>query len=71
MWKVWGDRCGQFGGLEVWILACVFDLQYAHPPQDTPSFCSQVLTSPDLVTYINDHFVCWGGDVQQPDAFQV
>ena len=41
------------------------------PPQDTPSFCSQVLCSPDLVTYINDHFVCWGGDVQQPDAFQV
>ena len=40
-------------------------------PQDTPEFCSRILTSPDLVSYVNDNFIAWGGDVQQSDAFQV
>ncbi|KAG2436792.1 hypothetical protein HXX76_006316 [Chlamydomonas incerta] len=44
---------------------------YLHSPEheDTDKFCRQVLTSPDVVDYINANFVSWGGDVSYSDAF--
>ncbi|GAX73327.1 hypothetical protein CEUSTIGMA_g781.t1 [Chlamydomonas eustigma] len=50
-----------------------FTLVYLHAPehQDTPNFCSNVLSSPELVSYVNDNFLCWGGNVQHSDAFQL
>lgn len=30
-----------------------------------------MLTHPELVTYINEHFVSWGGDVCYTDPFQL
>ncbi|KAG1676923.1 hypothetical protein FOA52_014799 [Chlamydomonas sp. UWO 241] len=50
-----------------------FVLAYLHSSehQDSDTFCSEVLTNPELVTYINEHFVSWGGDVRHTDAFQL
>jgi len=50
-----------------------FLMVYLHSPehQDTDKFCSDVLGSPELVTYANQHFVSWGGDVRYTDAYQL
>ncbi len=40
-------------------------------PQDTDAFCRGVLTSPDVVDYVNANFVSWAGDVTASDAFVV
>ncbi|KAI8474966.1 MAG: hypothetical protein J3K34DRAFT_456563 [Monoraphidium minutum] len=44
---------------------------YLHSPdhEDTDAFCRGVLCSPELLAYINEHFVAWGGDIRRPDAF--
>lgn len=39
--------------------------------QDTNSFCRDVICDPDVVQYVNDSFVSWGGDIRRPDAFMV
>jgi len=48
-----------------------FLLVYLHSPEheNTGTFVRSVLTSPDVVAYVNENFVSWGGDVRQPDAF--
>jgi FAS-associated factor 2 len=48
-----------------------FAFVYFHSPehQDTKHFCAEVLIAPDLVSYINEHFISWGGNVQFSDAF--
>jgi FAS-associated factor 2 len=38
--------------------------------QDTDQYCSDVLCHPDVVAYVNSHFVSWGGDVRFSDAYQ-
>lgn len=40
-------------------------------PQDTDRFCADVLCAPEMVSYANQNFVAWGGDVRYADAFQV
>lgn len=44
---------------------------YLHSPEheDTDAFCRGVLTSPDVVDYVNANFVSWAGDVTASDAF--
>eukprot|EP00775_Hariotina_reticulata_P005536 gene5536-5772_t len=44
---------------------------YLHSPEheNTGAYVRNVLTSPEVVEYVNEHFVSWGGDVRQPDAF--
>lgn len=44
---------------------------YLHAPQheDTDAFVSGVLCSREVVEYVSQQFVAWGGDVTQPDAF--
>ncbi|KAG2497590.1 hypothetical protein HYH03_004336 [Edaphochlamys debaryana] len=45
---------------------------YLHSPEheDTDAFCRTTLTHPDVVDYVNAHFVSWGGDVTaSSDAF--
>lgn len=46
---------------------------YLHSPehQDTDAYVRSVLCNPEVVEYVNSHFVCWGGNVQQPDAFNL
>lgn len=39
--------------------------------QDTARFCTEALCEPELVAFLNAHFVCWGGDVRSTDAFRV
>lgn len=48
-----------------------FLLVYVHSAEheDTDSFCREVLCSPDVVEYVNNTFVSWGGDVRKADAF--
>lgn len=48
-----------------------FLLVYLHSPehQNTATYVRSVLCNPELVEYVNSHFVCWGGNVQRPDAF--
>lgn len=38
--------------------------------QDTETFCRDTLCSPGLVEYVNQTFLCWGGDIQRSDAFR-
>jgi len=38
--------------------------------QDTARFCVDTLCEPELVAFLNSHFVCWGGDVRSSDAFR-
>lgn len=49
----------------------VFVYLHSHEHQDTDSFCSEVLCSPDVVSYVNENFVSWGGDVRFSDAFHI
>lgn len=46
---------------------------YLHSPkhEDTDSYVRNVLCSSELVDYVNQQFVCWGGDVRKPDAFNL
>ena len=39
--------------------------------QDAPRFCSGTLCDPELVAYINNAFLCWGGDLRCSDAFRL
>lgn len=50
-----------------------FLLVYLHSPdhEDTDNYVRNVLCSPEVVDYINQQFVCWGGDVRKPDAFNL
>lgn len=52
----------------------------AHPPpstpptaavlQDTDVYCRDTLCDPTLVAFLNQTFLCWGGDLQRSDAFR-
>lgn len=46
---------------------------YLHAPEheDTDTYVRNTLCSPEVVAYVNSHFVSWGGNVQQPDAFNL
>lgn len=46
---------------------------YLHSPEheSTEAYVRAVLCNPEVVAYANSHFVCWGGNVQQPDAFNL
>eukprot|EP00878_Enallax_costatus_P020517 GHUV01021694.1.p1 GENE.GHUV01021694.1~~GHUV01021694.1.p1 ORF type:complete len:366 (+),score=105.27 GHUV01021694.1:665-1762(+) len=46
---------------------------YLHSPEheDTDSYVSNVLCSSQVVDYVNQQFLCWGGDVRKPDAFNL
>lgn len=50
-----------------------FLLVYLHSSghDDTPAFCRTVLCAPEVVEYVDRHFTCWGGDLHQPEAFQL
>jgi len=45
-------------------------LVYLHSPthQESELFCSQVLTAPEVTSYVNENFVAWGGCVRDGDA---
>ena len=45
-------------------------LVYLHSPthQESELFCSQVLTAPEVTSYVNENFVAWGGCVRNGDA---
>jgi FAS-associated factor 2 len=44
---------------------------YLHSPEhdDSEGFIRDVLCAPSIMEYVSEHFVAWGGDVRQPDAF--
>eukprot|EP00299_Pterocystis_sp_00344_P016223 c813_g1_i1.p1 GENE.c813_g1_i1~~c813_g1_i1.p1 ORF type:complete len:433 (-),score=119.31 c813_g1_i1:40-1317(-) len=50
-----------------------FLLAYFHSPQhyNTQRFCTQVLADQDLINFINENFVFWGGDITDVNAFQL
>lgn len=50
-----------------------FLLVYLHSPEhdDTDTYVRDVLCSQEVVDYVNEQFVCWGGDVRKPDAFSL
>ncbi|KAL4423405.1 hypothetical protein ABPG77_009983 [Micractinium sp. CCAP 211/92] len=50
-----------------------FLLAYLHSPehQDTEAYCRDTLCSPAFVEYVNQTFLCWGGDIQRTDAFRL
>jgi hypothetical protein len=39
--------------------------------QDTGNFCRNVLGSPEVLSYVQEQFVAWGGDIRRADAFTV
>lgn len=39
--------------------------------QDTDRFCRQTLCDLSFVQYVNDTFLCWGGDIRKSDPFTV
>lgn len=39
--------------------------------QETPDFCRRTLCAPEVVDYLRENYVVWGGDIRQPDAFQL
>lgn len=39
--------------------------------QDTAKFCSEVLTAPEIVEFVNHNFVSWGGDIRYSDPYLV
>ena len=43
---------------------------YLHAPMHHESevFCSQVLASPEVSTFVNDNFIAWGGSLRDGDA---
>eukprot|EP00803_Ostreobium_quekettii_P004019 evm.model.scf_1445.8 EVM.evm.TU.scf_1445.8 scf_1445:36489-40615(+) len=46
---------------------------YVHAPEheDTDSFCREVLCAPEVIAFLSENFVCWGGDVRQSEAFKL
>jgi FAS-associated factor 2 len=46
---------------------------YLHSPEheDTDTYVRSVLCNPEVVEYVNSRFVSWGGNIQQPDAFNL
>ena len=48
-----------------------FLVVYLHSPmhEDTPGFCRQTLTADNLVSFINDNLLVWGGSIHHPDAY--
>eukprot|EP00210_Caulerpa_lentillifera_P002127 g2041.t1 len=44
---------------------------YIHSPEheDTDEFCQQVLASSDVIAFLNQHFICWGGSIDRSPAF--
>lgn len=50
-----------------------FLLVYLHSPEheNTDTYVRTVLCNPEVVEYVNSHFVSWAGNVQQPDAFNL
>lgn len=46
---------------------------YLHSPEheDTDTYVRSVLCNQEVVEYVNSHFVSWGGNIQQPDAFNL
>lgn len=50
-----------------------FLLVYLHAPhhQDTDQFCREALTAPDVLAYMGEQYVVWGGDITNPDPYQV
>jgi hypothetical protein len=50
-----------------------FLLVYLHSPEheDTDAFAREVLCCPEVVAYVDEHFVAWGGSIRAPDAFSL
>lgn len=48
-------------------------LVYLHSPihEDTQLFCGQVLCSPAVREYLDEHLVVWGGSVHQAEAYNL
>jgi FAS-associated factor 2 len=46
---------------------------YLHAPdhQDTDAFCKGVLQSSEVLEYIDNQFLCWGGDIRHTDAWRL
>jgi FAS-associated factor 2 len=46
---------------------------YLHAPEheNTDAYVRSVLCNPEVVAYVNSHFLSWGGNVQRPDAFNL
>ncbi|XP_009788366.1 plant UBX domain-containing protein 10-like [Nicotiana tabacum] len=46
---------------------------YLHSPdhQDTPVFCERTLCNEDLVAFINENFVAWGGSIRASEGFKM
>lgn len=46
---------------------------YLHSPdhQDTPVFCEKTLCNEDLVAFINENFVAWGGSIRASEGFKM
>ena len=45
--------------------------QLTHCTQDTDYFCRETLCNPEVVEYVNNNFLCWGGDIRYTDTFRV
>ncbi|KAL4854252.1 putative oxidoreductase YhdF [Chlorella vulgaris] len=63
----WGEAASRAHGLGKFLFA------YLHSPghQDTDAYCRDTLTSPALVPFLDEHFLCWGGDLRRSDAFRL
>jgi FAS-associated factor 2 len=48
-------------------------LLYLHSDihEDTPHFCKEILCHPSVRDLIEEHFVLWGGDIHNPEAFRL
>ncbi|KAH0644440.1 hypothetical protein KY290_006415 [Solanum tuberosum] len=46
---------------------------YLHSPDhpDTPVFCERTLCNEDLVAFINENFVAWGGSIRASEGFKM
>ncbi|KAK4363810.1 hypothetical protein RND71_019051 [Anisodus tanguticus] len=46
---------------------------YLHSPDhpDTPVFCETILCNEDLVAFINENFVAWGGSIRASEGFKM
>jgi FAS-associated factor 2 len=46
---------------------------YLHSSQhtNTPSFCRNTLSSETVISFVNENFVAWGGDVRSSEGFQL
>ena len=39
--------------------------------QDSERFCRNTLCNGELARYVNDNFICWGGDIRRSEPFKV